>query len=119
MQKFGYLPESTTDFIYAIVCEELGIGGAIGVLAIFVLLAVSGLAIATATAKVKENDGKIKVFSLVTNYESLIAMGFTLTVTMQALINAAEALGGVIMSRPPTTTSDGQPTFAALSRPAA
>lgn len=93
VQKFGYLPESTTDFIYAIVCEELGIGGAIGVLAIFVLLAVSGLAIATATAKVKENDGKIKVFSLVTNYESLIAMGFTLTVTMQALINAAVVTG--------------------------
>jgi cell division protein FtsW len=93
VQKFGYLPESTTDFIYAIVCEELGIGGAIGVLAIFVLLAVSGLAIATATAKVKENDGKIKVVSLVTNFESLIAMGFTLTVTMQALINAAVVTG--------------------------
>ena len=93
VQKFGYLPEATTDFIYAIVCEELGIGGAIGVLAIFVMLAITGLAIATGTAKVKENDGKTKVISLVTNFESLIAMGFTLTVTMQALINAAVVTG--------------------------
>jgi cell division protein FtsW len=93
IQKFGYLPEATTDFIYAIVCEELGIGGAIGVLLIFVMLAMSGLAIATATAKVKENDGQVRVIPLPTSFESLIAMGFTLTVTLQALINAAVVTG--------------------------
>ncbi|MCE9619463.1 MAG: putative lipid II flippase FtsW [Planctomycetes bacterium] len=93
IQKFGYLPEATTDFIYAIVCEELGIGGAIGVLAIFVMLAITGLAIATATAKVKDQEGRVQSLALTTNFESLIATGFTLTVTLQALINAAVVTG--------------------------
>ena len=28
VQKLGYLPEDTTDFIFAVICEELGIFGA-------------------------------------------------------------------------------------------
>ncbi len=38
MQKFGYLPEDTTDFIFAIVCEELGVAGAVNEGATLVLL---------------------------------------------------------------------------------
>ena len=93
IQKFGYLPEATTDFIYSIACEELGIGGAVGILLLFAMLAFTGLAIATATAKVHAPDGSVRRVPLTTNYESLVAMGFTLTVAVQALINVAVVTG--------------------------
>ncbi|NBV64485.1 MAG: hypothetical protein EBR71_08490, partial [Planctomycetes bacterium] len=93
IQKFGYLPEATTDFIYAIACEELGIVGAIGILALFAMLALTGLAIATSTAKVRAADGSEHRVGLTTNFESLVALGFTLTVTLQALINVAVVTG--------------------------
>lgn len=38
LQKFGYLPEDTTDFLFAIVCEELGLAGAALVLALYAAL---------------------------------------------------------------------------------
>ena len=38
LQKFGYLPEDTTDFIFAIICEELGLAGAALVLFIYAVL---------------------------------------------------------------------------------
>ena len=45
-QKFGYLPEQYTDFIYAIIGEELGFIGAAVVLALFLALAYRGVRIA-------------------------------------------------------------------------
>jgi cell division protein FtsW len=36
VQKFGYLPEGTTDFIYSIICEEMGLLGAVAVLLLYV-----------------------------------------------------------------------------------
>ncbi len=38
MQKLGYLPEQQNDMIFSIICEELGLFGAIAVIVIFVLL---------------------------------------------------------------------------------
>jgi len=35
IQKLGYLPEDTTDFIFAVICEELGIFGALLVIALY------------------------------------------------------------------------------------
>jgi cell division protein FtsW len=35
IQKLGYLPENTTDFIFAVICEELGIFGAIFTIALY------------------------------------------------------------------------------------
>ncbi len=92
IQKFGYLPEATTDFIYSIACEELGIGGAVGILILFALLAWSGLAVANASARARGSDGA-RLVPLTTNFESLVALGFTLTVTVQALINVAVVTG--------------------------
>ncbi len=45
-QKFGYLPEQYTDFIFSVIGEELGLIGAVAVLALFLLLAYRGLRIA-------------------------------------------------------------------------
>lgn len=93
IQKFGYLPEATTDFIYAIACEELGLAGAAGIVGLFVLLALSGLAIATAGVRQRDALGEARWTPLTTNFESLVAMGFTLTVSLQALINVAVVTG--------------------------
>ncbi len=93
IQKFGYLPEATTDFIYSIACEELGIGGAIGIIALFALLALTGLSIATSSAKSQSADGIVQRIPLTTNFESLVALGITLTVSLQALINVAVVTG--------------------------
>ena len=38
IQKLGYVPEAQNDFIFTIICEELGLFGAICVILLFVLL---------------------------------------------------------------------------------
>lgn len=45
-QKYLYLPEEHNDYIFAIICEELGFVGAISVLLLFVLLILRGFWIA-------------------------------------------------------------------------
>ncbi len=73
-QKYLYLPESKNDFVFAIVCEELGFVGAVMVILLFVLLVVRGLYIA---AHAQDKFG------------SLIATGFTLHIGIQAFFNIA------------------------------
>lgn len=46
-QKFLYLPEPHNDFIFAIVCEELGLIGALLVIILFVLFTFRGFSIAS------------------------------------------------------------------------
>lgn len=72
LQKFGYLPEDTTDFLFAIVCEELGLAGALMVLFLYALLAWFGTSIAA-----REKNLTLK----------LLALGITTTVIVQAMIN--------------------------------
>jgi cell division protein FtsW len=77
-QKLFYLPEAQTDFIFAVLCEELGfIGGAI-VLGLFAVYAWRGL-----RASVESIDP----------FSRLIALGITVMVTSQALINLGVVLG--------------------------
>ncbi|USN98343.1 MAG: FtsW/RodA/SpoVE family cell cycle protein [Phycisphaeraceae bacterium] len=38
IQKFGYLPEDTTDFLFAVICEETGLVGAIAVISIYLIM---------------------------------------------------------------------------------
>jgi len=45
-QKFLYLPEEHNDFIFSVVCEELGFIGAAAILALFALLIIRGFVIA-------------------------------------------------------------------------
>lgn len=72
LQKFGYLPEDTTDFIFAVVCEELGLVGALMVVFLYAVLLVLGTHIAR-----REPSITLR----------LIALGVTATVTIQAMIN--------------------------------
>ena len=79
-QKLFYLPEAHTDFIYAVISEELGYIGAILVIALFVVYGWRGLRAAFAAP-----DG----------FGRLLALGITAMVLSQALINFAVVLGMV------------------------
>jgi cell division protein FtsW len=77
-QKLFYLPEAHTDFIYAVISEELGYIGAIAVIALFAVYGWRGLRAAFAAP-----DG----------FGRLLALGITALVLSQALINFAVVLG--------------------------
>jgi cell division protein FtsW len=78
LMKFGYLPEDHNDFLYAIICEELGIFGAALVACLFVGLLWSGLAIIR-----KQHSMMLK----------LIGLGIVGTVGLQAIINQVVVTG--------------------------
>ncbi len=77
-QKLFYLPEAHTDFISAIVGEELGFIGILFLLSTFVLIVVRGLRAAWRSP----ND-----------YGTYIAVGITMFVGLQAFTNLAVAMG--------------------------
>ncbi len=74
IQKFGYLPEDTTDFIFAVICEELGVAGAAVVVGLFLVILWIGLGI---VRDCKDTFGR------------LVGLGVLLTVGLQAAINIA------------------------------
>lgn len=74
LQKFGYLPEDTTDFIFAIVCEEMGTAGAALVIGLYLVILWFGLGI---VRDCRDTFGR------------LLALGVLLTVGFQAAINIA------------------------------
>ena len=77
-QKLLYLPEAHTDFILAVVGEELGLMGTIAVLAGFIVIFWRGLRTA---ALIPDDFGKY------------LALGITTVVVVQALINMTSVLG--------------------------
>ncbi|MBX3364179.1 MAG: FtsW/RodA/SpoVE family cell cycle protein [Phycisphaeraceae bacterium] len=78
LQKFGYLPEDTTDFLFAIICEELGIFGAAMVAALYILILWAGVLIVR-----REVRPMLK----------LLGLGFLATLGGQALINMLVVTG--------------------------
>ncbi|MEO1008685.1 MAG: FtsW/RodA/SpoVE family cell cycle protein [Planctomycetota bacterium] len=78
LHKLGYLPEDTTDFLFAIICEELGIVGAAMVLGLF------GLLIWACVGVVRGEQGPVA---------RLVALGIAGTVAMQALMNLSVVAG--------------------------
>ena len=76
--KLGYLPTPHTDFIFPVVCEELGLAGALALLGLFATLLVRGLRVARAAPNL---------------FGSLLAAGITLTICLQAFINACMSIG--------------------------
>lgn len=77
-EKWGTLPEAHTDFIYAVIGEELGILGTMTVLLLFVTIAVIGLRIARGT-----NEAFIQI----------AALGIVTWIIVQALVNIGAVLG--------------------------
>jgi cell division protein FtsW len=77
-EKWGTLPEAHTDFIYAVLGEELGIIGTITVLLIFTAITIVGLRIARGT-----NEAFIQI----------AALGIVAWIVTQALVNIGAVLG--------------------------
>ncbi len=73
-QKFLYIPEAHNDYIYAIICEELGFIGAICITALFIAFVTRGIIIA-----VNSPD----------KFSSLSAFGIVTIIGLQYLINIA------------------------------
>lgn len=73
-QKFGYVSEPQNDFIFTIVCEELGFIGALAVIILFLMLLYRGYKIA---AKAPDK------------YCSLVVYGLTTKAVLQAVLNIA------------------------------
>lgn len=78
LQKFGYLPEDTTDFLFAIVSEELGIIGVLIVICAYAGIVWSGTSIA-----MREKSMMLK----------LTTLGIIATISIQALINLVVVTG--------------------------
>ncbi|MDE5584447.1 MAG: FtsW/RodA/SpoVE family cell cycle protein [Ruminococcus sp.] len=73
-QKYLYLPETKNDFVFPIVCEELGYVGALAIIIVFFLLVVEGFSIAV---RCKDRFGM------------LIAVGITTQIGIQTVVNLA------------------------------
>jgi cell division protein FtsW len=78
VQKVFYLPEAHTDFILAVIGEELGIAGICGLLFLYGLIGYAGLRTAKTAA---------------TRYTQLLAAGLTGLIMCQALLNIFAVLG--------------------------
>ena len=77
-EKFLYLPESETDFIYAIIGEELGLIGAVLVIAAFLVLLWAGMRIARAATD---------------DFGAMVAGSLTVMLVFQAFLNIGCAIG--------------------------
>lgn len=80
VQKLGYLPEDTTDFIFAVICEELGLSGAILVAIAYLVI----LGVGYSGARRCDNA-----------FGRLLAFGIVATLGLQAAINIAVATASV------------------------
>ena len=77
-QKWGNLPEAHTDFIFAVIGEELGLIGSLTVLALFLILAYGGIRIATRTTQ---------------PFIRYAAAGITVWIMAQTLVNLGAVIG--------------------------
>lgn len=73
-QKHLFLPEPQNDFIFSVICEELGLVGAILIILLFAVLIIKGLSIAH---KTKDRFGY------------MIAIGITAQIAIQVMLNIA------------------------------
>ncbi|WP_432559195.1 putative lipid II flippase FtsW [Granulicoccus sp. GXG6511] len=76
-QKWGSLPEAHTDFIFAVIGEELGLIGTLGVLVLFLAFGIAGLRIAIRSDTV---------------FGRVVASGITTWFMFQAMVNLGVVL---------------------------
>lgn len=76
-QKMHYLPEAHSDFIYAVVGEELGLWGSSTVIAGFLILLYRGLSLC---------------FSAPDDFGRYLALAITVSIVLQALVNISVVL---------------------------
>lgn len=74
IQKYGYLPESHSDFIFAVICEEMGLFGAALVIVLYGALL---------------KLGHRTMLEAPSGFERLLAFGLTATICLQAAMNIA------------------------------
>jgi cell division protein FtsW len=77
-QKLFYLPEAHTDFVFAVVGEELGFAGALGLVALFTVLVWRGLRIGLRAPE---------------PFGAYLALGITLLIATQTLVNLGVVTG--------------------------
>ena len=77
-EKYLYLPESETDFIFSIICEERGLIGALIVIVAFLVLLWAGMRIARAARD---------------DFGSMVAGAITIMLVFQAFLNIGCAIG--------------------------
>jgi cell division protein FtsW len=77
-QKLLFLPERHSDFIYAVIGEELGLIGALAVLALFLIILWRGVRLALSSGD---------------QFSRMLALGITLLVCVQGMINMAVVTG--------------------------
>jgi len=77
-QKLLYLPEAHTDFIYAVVCEEMGLAGSVGLLSGFLIIFWRGL---RATVHMRDDFGRY------------LALGVCTMLVVQGFMNMSVVLG--------------------------
>lgn len=78
LQKFGYLPEDTTDFLFAVICEELGLAGAALVIFLYVLMGFALYSVLRSTRR---------------PMLQLVTLGVLATILGQAMINLIVVTG--------------------------
>jgi cell division protein FtsW len=77
-QKLFYLPEPHTDFIFAVIAEELGLLGTVAVVVLFAVLCYRGMRAAIRTSDL---------------FARFLAVGITSTIAIQAFFNISVVLG--------------------------
>lgn len=73
-QKYGYISEPQNDFIFTIICEELGFFGAVLIIGLFVLVVIRGFKIASRAPD---------------KFSSLLVFGLTFKLALQVALNIA------------------------------
>lgn len=82
-QKYMYLPEAHNDYVYSIICEELGFIGGLGVMLLFWAFALAGFLVSWQADSL---------------FNRILTAGYTSLLTLQAFLNIGVATGAI----PPT-----------------